>query len=49
MRAKEMAIGGGINLAENTKVKVQYRSEKTEQGSSESTSSNIKTEIVTAF
>lgn len=45
----EMAIGGGVNIAENTKVKVQYRSVKSECGSSESTKSQIKTEIVTAF
>ncbi|MBU1487458.1 hypothetical protein KKH56_05355 [bacterium] len=45
-----MAIGGGVNIAENTKVKVQYRSVKTEVGSDyEETESDIKTEIITAF
>jgi len=49
----EMAIGGGINLAENTKVKVQYQSVKTDNldgvKGDEKTESGVKAEIITAF
>lgn len=49
-KVTEMAIGGGYNLAENTKVKVQYRTVTGESGSDyERKSSDIKTEIITAF
>jgi len=48
-----MVVCGGINIAENTKVKVQYRSVKTDNNGNvkdaEKTESGVKTEIVTAF
>ena len=50
-----MAIGGGYNLAENTKVKIQYRTVTVDNycdmslSADEKKSSGIKTEIVTAF
>ena len=49
----EMAVGGGYNLAENTKVKVQYQSVKTDNNGNskdaEETNSGVTAEIITAF